>query len=55
MDRIFKDLDQLHTFLAIKNFLLTHFGPLQFVRGIGLPTISYIPFSVNLRLTENHI
>lgn len=41
MDRIFKGLDQIYAFLAVKVLLLTHYGPLQFVRGIRLLTISY--------------
>ena len=45
---------RVHTFLSIKNLLRTHFGPLQFVRGIGLPTMSYCPFSVNLLRTLVH-
>ena len=40
--RVFKDLDQLHSFLATNNLLLTHVGPLKFVRGIGLPSIPFL-------------
>lgn len=36
MDRIFKGLDQIYAFLAVKILLLTHYGLLQFVRGIRL-------------------